>query len=182
MQVTPSCEAGQVGHQLYGGDVSLAGLEEPSGLAVRPLNRGQELDTLENRVCAGLAFDAELQLHRRIGLGPRPRIKVKHALACHGLILRNGERATISRLTQLSDIPSEASAVWNDGELDGSAIPKGLCPPAQQPSPRGYPGLASVRVWDSALEFPKGNAASPDISHLTPRRSAAKPQPRPNRA
>jgi len=123
MQVTPSCEAGQVGHQLYGGDVSLAGLEEPSGLAVRPLNRGQELDTLENRVCAGLAFDAELQLHRRIGLGPRPRIKVKHALACHGLILRNGERATISRLTQRAVEPHKplrSATHFRDADADAS--------------------------------------------------------------
>ena len=39
-------------------------------------------------------------------------------------------------------------------------------------------GFGAESLWDSSLEFPKGNAASPDISHLTPRRSAAEPQPK----
>jgi len=43
-------------------------------------------------------------------------------------------------VSHMSRLPlCEAIAVGNDGKTGGSAIPKGLCPPAQQPSPRGYP-------------------------------------------
>ena len=48
------------------------------------------------------------------------------------------------------------SVVRNDGETDGTAIPKGLGPPAQGlPSPRGYPGLASVRSSTSTGLSPR---------------------------
>ena len=56
-------------------------------------------------------------------------------------------RAPFAQLRTVVDknVLCEAIAVGNDGKSGGSAIPAGLCPPAQQPSPRGYSGLASVR-------------------------------------